>query len=117
MAKKPWGSSKIILKSEECVVKMLRIKPGAKLSWQYHERRDESWTLLAGTPVIVVAPSSTSKSVDTRIYPRYHANIPRGILHRIDNSQEDTEAIILEVCFGKYDRSDKFRVEDEYNRL
>ena len=37
--------------------KILLVKPGARLSWQYHQRRKETWRIVEG-PVGIVCRST-----------------------------------------------------------
>jgi len=56
--------------------KILLIKPQARLSWQYHDRRGEIWKVLDG-PVGVMTSLTDLQSSEPRIFKtdevlRYH---------------------------------------------
>ena len=51
---RPWGKFEILLDSMECKVKRLFIDPFKSLSYQYHLKRSEHWTIVSGEATIVL---------------------------------------------------------------
>ena len=45
---RPWGMYEVLLDSDECKVKRITVAPGQKLSYQYHHKRQEQWTVIKG---------------------------------------------------------------------
>ena len=50
---RPWGMYEVLLDSPECKVKRITVAPGQKLSYQYHHKRQEQWTVIKGNLTIV----------------------------------------------------------------
>ena len=51
---RPWGMYEVLRNSPECKVKRITIIPGKKLSYQYHTKRREQWTVVRGNLTIVL---------------------------------------------------------------
>ena len=49
---RPWGKFEYLLESDYCKVKQITVKPGGKLSYQYHDQRSERWVLVQGKAVV-----------------------------------------------------------------
>ena len=45
--------------------KVLLVKPGARLSWQYHHRRAETWRVCKGTVGVVRSHTDTEGEIQT----------------------------------------------------
>ena len=45
---RPWGNYEILLDAEYCKVKRIFVKPGQRLSLQYHEEKEETIYVLEG---------------------------------------------------------------------
>lgn len=106
--KRPWGGYTILKKMENYWVKKLFVHPKARLSLQSHQYREEVWYLLSGT---IIAQIGTQKH---RGKPGDLFIIPKKKKHRIIGV---TEAVILEVAFGKTLETDIVRYEDDYGRV
>ena len=112
MVVKPWGSYKVLLNGPNCKVKKLLINPKQKLSYQYHDKRDEVWTVVKGEATIILDDEKVFRSYGESI------RIPKGAKHRIINDSEYTHLEIIEVQHGTYfGEDDIVRIEDEYNRI
>lgn len=107
MIKKPWGSEKIIFEAGEARVKLLRVKPGKRLSLQYHEKKKEAMLLISGK-AILRSYDDESDMMTGMIYP-----IPSGTAHRITGIG-DSEAMILEMAHGS--DADIVRLADDFGR-
>ncbi len=107
---RPWGHYDILLDSPECKVKKIVVKPGQRLSYQYHFKREEHWTIVKGEATI------TLNDNDIVVKAGEHIHIPLQAKHRIANNT-DKEIIFIEVQYGSYfGEDDIVRVEDDYKR-
>jgi mannose-6-phosphate isomerase-like protein (cupin superfamily) len=106
---KPWGHEEILEKTDKYVVKKLFVKPGRKLSYQYHENKLETMFLLSGDAILIL------DGIRYVMYPWESITIWPGIKHRIDSVESNREgACILEVSTTELD--DVVRLEDDYGR-
>jgi mannose-6-phosphate isomerase len=107
---RPWGKFEILIDSDECKVKKITVKPGERLSYQYHKHRSEVWTVISGV---------ASVTLDGEIsYVKYGETIliPQGSKHRVANSTT-TDLVFIEVQHGSYfGEDDIIRIEDDYDR-
>ena len=107
---RPWGCYEILHEEKNCKVKKITVKPGERLSYQYHHKRSEVWTVVAG-----VATMTLNDSVG---YYHYGETIliPQGTKHRVENRGMD-DLVFIEVQHGTYfGEDDIVRIEDDYNR-
>ena len=51
---RPWGHYEILLDEVYCKVKRIFVKPGQRLSYQYHHKRQEAWTVVSGIAKITI---------------------------------------------------------------
>tara|TARA_R110000803_G_scaffold116809_2_gene185371 strand:- start:102 stop:446 length:345 start_codon:yes stop_codon:yes gene_type:complete len=108
---RPWGMYEVLLNSPECKVKRITVTPGKKLSYQYHTKRREQWTVVRGNLTIVLD--------DEKIFrePGGSVKIPLGSKHRAWNETDEIVQFI-EVQTGTYfGEDDIVRLEDDYNRI
>ena len=43
---RPWGRFLVIDNNKKYKIKRIEVNPGARLSYQYHHKRSESWTII-----------------------------------------------------------------------
>lgn len=109
---KPWGHEEIWAHTDKYVGKILTIKPGHRLSLQYHEAKEETIYVLQGTltiwksagdkDFILCGPGST-----------YH--VEPGKIHRFGAHETELEDVkLIEVSTPEI--SDVVRIEDDYRR-
>jgi len=108
---RPWGEYWILEDSSTHKVKRIQVNPGGRLSYQYHYKRSEVWTIVEGTALITLNGIEKEHGVgDVAI-------IPQGAKHRIEN-RNDTKVVFIEVQYGAYfGEDDIVRIEDDYNRI
>ena len=107
---RPWGEYFVLDDSKTHKVKRIVVKPGGRLSYQYHHHRAEVWTIVQGEAII------TLDGVDKLYKKGQVAQIPLGVKHRIQN-RTDEDVIFIEVQLGSYfGEDDIVRIEDDYNR-
>lgn len=107
---RPWGMYEVLLDSPECKVKRISVAPESRLSYQYHFKRQEQWTITKGTLTIILDGEKVFRSAGESI------KIPKGAKHRAWNETDELVQFI-EVQTGEYfGEDDIVRVEDDYNR-
>ncbi|KAB2814314.1 phosphomannose isomerase type II C-terminal cupin domain [Phaeocystidibacter luteus] len=108
---RPWGSYFILEESETFKVKRIEVKPGARLSYQYHFKREENWTVVGGQAKVTLDGTVHTLNVGESIF------IPTEAKHRIAN--EGSELLVfIEVQTGSYfGEDDIVRIEDDFNRV
>jgi mannose-6-phosphate isomerase len=107
---RPWGFYEILLDTDYTKVKQITVNPGQKLSYQYHEKRKECWTVVRGEATIILDDEKVFRSAGESI------TIPLGAKHRIINETEDI-LVFVEVQTGTYfGEDDIIRLEDDYGR-
>ena len=107
---RPWGEYEILLDEWNVKVKRIRVKPGQRLSYQYHNKRREQWIVVKGNLTIVLDDEKVFRS------PGESIKIPLGARHRAWN-ETDEDVVFIEVQTGIYfGEDDIVRIEDDYNR-
>lgn len=106
---RPWGGFEQFTHNMQCTVKLLNVKPGQKLSLQYHRNRDEFWRVVAGEGSFVIGDDLLEGKPGDEFF------IKRGDKHRIMTA--DSHVQVLEVSFGEFDENDIVRLEDHYDRV
>ena len=107
---RPWGSYDSVDVGERFQVKRIKVKPGARLSLQSHERRAEHWIVVSG-----VARVTRDNDV-FELFANQSAYIPIGAKHRLENPGSEMLELI-EVQSGDYlGEDDIVRYEDVYGR-
>jgi mannose-6-phosphate isomerase len=98
--------------------KILMVNPGQRLSWQYHYRRREMWTVLEGP--VAVATSPTDEELPAKDYhPGDLITLQCGERHRLIG--KDSMGIVAEFWIHTdfnhlSDEDDIVRVQDDYAR-
>ena len=107
---RPWGQYWVLEDADTHKVKRIEVKPGGRLSYQYHHKRAEVWTIIEGVGRITL-------DGEVRDYKAGEvAIIPLGAKHRIENATEEN-CVFIEVQHGTYfGEDDIVRIEDDYNR-
>lgn len=107
---RPWGSYFVLEDAEFHKVKRIEVKPGGRLSYQYHQHRSEVWTIVKGEAIVTLEGKGIALKAGDII------EIPQEAKHRIENSGEGT-LIFIEVQLGDYfGEDDIVRIEDDYQR-
>ena len=107
---RPWGKYEILHEEKNYKVKKITVKPGGRLSYQYHHKRGEVWTIVQGTATMTLDDIVTEHSYGETIL------IPQGTKHRVENKGQD-DLVFIEVQHGSYfGEDDIVRIEDDYNR-
>ena len=107
---RPWGWYEIILDHPKTKVKLITVKPNSRLSYQYHHKRQEQWTVVSGNLTIVLDDEKVFRG------PGESIKIPLGAKHRAWN-ETDENIEFIEVQTGTYfGEDDIIRIDDDYKR-
>tara|TARA_B100000214_G_C23600028_1_gene460259 strand:+ start:177 stop:536 length:360 start_codon:yes stop_codon:yes gene_type:complete len=108
---RPWGIFFVIHDQKNYKIKRIEINPGKRLSYQYHQKRSESWIIIQGNPLITLDNSIRRYKQGETVL------IPAGVKHRIENTGKQ-DIILIEVQTGTYfGEDDIIRLKDDYNRI
>ncbi len=111
---KPWGEELILSRTAGEVVKLLRVRPGHRLSLQYHRRKSETLILLSGEAQLTIG-GDVRQLVDHPLRVGARRVVAAGVLHRL--SAGAVGADILEVASRPPgDAEDIVRLADDYGR-
>lgn len=107
---RPWGSFQVLDEGPTYKVKRIEVKPGQRLSYQYHHQRAEHWVIVTGRALVtldgVVHERLATESIE----------VGRGVRHRIENPGPELMTFI-EVQTGSYfGEDDIVRLDDDYGR-
>lgn len=98
--------------------KILLVAPNARLSWQYHHRRSEIWTVIGGNAAIVI--SDTDEQSPQKPLPLgSQVSLKQGERHRLVGVDE--WGIVAEIwqhtdAAHPSDEDDIVRVQDDFGR-
>ena len=107
---RPWGSYFVLEDAETHKVKRIEVKPKGRLSYQYHYKRSEVWTMVKGEAIVTLDGKRIQLNAGDVI------EIPREAKHRIENLGDET-LIFIEVQLGTYfGEDDIVRIEEDYQR-
>ena len=107
---RPWGKYDSLDKGEGYQVKLITVKPGAKLSIQMHHHRAEHWVVVSGQAKVTNGDKIflLSKNEST--------HIPVGVVHSLENPGM-VDLKLIEVQSGSYlGEDDIVRIADNYGR-
>ena len=107
---RPWGRFFFFFYEPSYKLKRIEVDPGGRLSYQYHHKRSEAWTIVEGVGSI------TLDGIDKEYTKGQTVLIPQGVKHRIENKTTE-KVVFIEVQTGTYfGEDDIVRIEDDYNR-
>jgi mannose-6-phosphate isomerase len=111
---KPWGHEVIFAGVDgKYVGKIIYVSAGHALSLQYHERKDETTSVLSGAALIEHGPSADALT-SQHLGPGDTIHLPAGVLHRITAI---TDLTFVEASTAQPGwREDVVRLEDKYGR-
>lgn len=108
---RPWGKFYVIHDELLYKLKRIEINPSERLSYQFHKKRSEAWTIIQGIGLI------TLDGINKKIKPGETVIITQGVKHRIENKGKE-KLIFIEVQTGSYfGEDDIVRIQDDYNRV
>ena len=108
--RRPWGSYTNLYSGKNFLIKEIIVKPKGILSLQKHYHRSEHWVVIKGEPKITLNKKYFIKKNFETIF------IPKGSIHRIQNSSSKTVKI-MEAQLGLIlKETDIIRYEVVYGR-
>jgi mannose-6-phosphate isomerase len=107
---KPWGHEIIWAHTDRYVGKLLVINSGRRLSFQYHEIKDESIHVLSGRLKLTLE-NDAGVIEDRELGPGEGAHVATGRRHRYEAIETCT---LIEVSTPELD--DVIRIEDDFGR-
>tara|TARA_B110000003_G_scaffold26669_1_gene25300 strand:+ start:266 stop:616 length:351 start_codon:yes stop_codon:yes gene_type:complete len=108
---RPWGRFFVLHDELNYKLKRIEVDPGGRLSYQYHNKRSEAWTIVEGVGTVTLDGEVKKYSKGQTIL------IPQGVKHRIEN-KGIIKVVLIEVQTGTYfGEDDIVRIEDDYNRV
>lgn len=106
----PWVRFFVLHNQPTYKLKRMEVDPGGRLSYQYHYKRSEAWTIVEGVGIITLDGDIKDHSKGETVL------IPHRVKHRIEN-KGSKKVVFIEVQTGTYFREDdKVRIEGDYNR-
>jgi mannose-1-phosphate guanylyltransferase len=109
-AHRPWGTYTILEENPGYKVKQITVRPGAKLSLQYHHHRSEHWIVVSGVATVTINDKTFDLKQNESTY------IPKEATHRLFNNQKE-DLILIEAQVGTYlGEDDIVRLQDDYKR-
>jgi quercetin dioxygenase-like cupin family protein len=107
---KPWGEERIFAHTARYAGKLLAIRKGETLSYQYHDRKDETIHVLDG--VLGLQLERDGESADLRLPPGESFHVTPGTRNRMYAPEGD--CLLVEVSTPELD--DVVRLSDRYGR-
>ena len=108
---KPWGEERIFAETPRYAGKLITIRRGQSLSYQYHNVKDETVHVLSGTLGVEYERLGDRRTVELGAGDTFR--IEPGTRHRMF-ATERGDCLIVEVSSPELD--DVVRLEDRYGR-
>jgi len=109
LVSKPWGQYVDIYRSASVVFKLIDIKSGEGISYQYHNLRDELWYISAGMGTLTLNDEELMAHSGDNFY------IKKRVAHQIINTGKFTLSLFEMQC-GNCSEDDIVRISDKYER-
>ncbi len=98
--------------------KILVIKPNKRLSWQYHNRRSEIWSVIKGN-ILVSMSENDNEGDHFKLIAKDQIEIGNKIRHRIIGTED--YALVAEIWIhtdksNPSNENDIIRLQDDFNR-
>lgn len=107
---KPWGFELLIAHTPKYAGKVIFVKAGCRLSFQYHRNKDESFYIFSGK-VMIETSQNGEQPASSVVQPGNCIRIPPLTRHRM-KAIEDT--VLFEVSTPELE--DIERLDDDYGR-
>ena len=90
---RPWGRFFVLHDESNYKIKRIEVKASQRLSYQFHNKRSETWVIVSGEAIITLDGSTKKYNVGETIL------IPQGSKHRVEN-KKDFLLIFIEIQTG-----------------
>ena len=108
---RPWGFYKTTFMNDFSQAKIIKVNPKSRLSLQKHKHREEYWVCVFGEGTVQIDESIKSIKAGDTLF------IPKGSMHRLENTSDHQSLFISEIQLGDYfGEDDIIRFDDDYNR-
>lgn len=107
---KPWGEERIFAETSRYAGKLIAIRAGQSLSYQYHNKKEETVHVLEGSLGMEVEVEGERRTL--RLSPGESLHVRPGMKHRM--FAEGGDCLVVEVSTAELD--DVVRLEDRYGR-
>lgn len=108
---KPWGHELIWAHTDRYVGKILHVNAGHVLSCQYHEQKDETMHVLAGSVILRLWATPDAEPTERVMHPGESVHVTPGTIHSIEAV---VDSDVLEASTPELD--DVIRLTDRYGR-
>jgi mannose-1-phosphate guanylyltransferase len=106
-AHRPWGTYTMLENGGDYRVNQITVRPGAKLSLQFHQRRSEHWIVVKGIATVTVDSNTFTIKQNESTY------IPKECHHQLANFEAE-ELVLVEAQVGDYlGADDIIRLQDD----
>ena len=110
---RPWGRFFGWDRGNKWNLKTVYIKPGKRLSLQYHHHRSEYWMLVEGDATATMQkPGEKSKKIS--LVKGKVIYVGSKVVHRLESKHG---GVVVEVATGDFDEEDIVRIEDDHGRV
>lgn len=110
---RPWGEFYGWDSGGDWYLKTLSIKPGKRLSLQYHSKRSERWVLVEGDAIAITMKDGVLEETPLVIGQTFI--VQQGTPHRLRSHKGGK---LVEVAVGSaFDENDIVRLEDDFGRV
>ena len=107
---RPWGRYFVLQDESNYKIKIIEVEPGQRLSYQYHNKRSETWIIIEGSAFVTIDDQSKEYSAGETVV------IPLKAKHRVEN-KSNSLLVFIEVQTGSYfGEDDIIRINDDYGR-
>jgi mannose-6-phosphate isomerase len=107
---KPWGEERIFAETARYAGKIILIRAGESLSYQYHNRKEETIHVLDGILSLEVARDDERADLELTAGETFH--VEPGTRHRM--YARNADCLLVEVSTPELD--DVVRLSDRYGR-
>ena len=108
---KPWGYELLWAYTPKYAGKILFVKKGQRLSFQYHEQKDESMYMYSGKARLEISDENNAP-ISTTFSPGQTVRLAPFTRHRIEAIED---SLLLEVSTPELE--DVVRLSDDYGRV
>ncbi len=108
---RPWGKYTILHQGLGYAVKRITVNPKARLSLQYHMKRNEYWTVKTGMAQVAIGDYMCVLKENESVY------IPATAIHRVTNVCNSPLEFIEVQTGAELNEDDIVRLKDDYGRI
>lgn len=108
---RPWGEYYGWDRGDGWNLKTVYIKPGKRLSLQYHNHREEYWLLVEGDATATVHEKGGVREVELKKGEMFR--VGKRQTHRLGSKKG---GVVVEIAHGTFSEEDIVRLEDDHGR-